>query len=289
MGHRSIAVLAFDGLDTLAQVRLDGNVILESDNMFVPHRVDVTNLVKSHGRHEIQIQLDSALLRAREIQNAHPEHKWICWNGESARLATRKAQYHWGWDWGPKLMSAGIWKPIRLEIFTAKIDNLRADINLASDQESATIDVSATVATGDIEKVDFYVTITISLGIETADESSCQVSSEGHVSSRLYVRAPSMWMPAGYGSQNLYEVHMKLFSRHVELHSESLRVGMRRVELIQNPDKYGQSFYFRVNGLDIFCGGSCWIPADITLTNLSPGRYRAWIELMLAANQIMVR
>lgn len=89
------AVLAFDGLDTFATVTLNGHVILETDNMFIPERVEVTKLLAQSGANELSITFDSAFLRGWQRVDEHPEHKWSCWNGDVSRLAVRKAQYHW--------------------------------------------------------------------------------------------------------------------------------------------------------------------------------------------------
>lgn len=91
------AVLAFDGLDTFATVVLNGKTILETDNMFIPERVDVTDVLeKEEGKeNELVITFDSAYLRGWKLVEEHPDHKWGCWNGDSSRLAVRKTQYHW--------------------------------------------------------------------------------------------------------------------------------------------------------------------------------------------------
>lgn len=89
--------LVFQGLDTFARVKLNGIVIHESNNMFIPCRIDVTERYR-RGRDErniLEIAFDSATRRAREIKDAHPEHRWVGYNGDMARLAVRKAQYHW--------------------------------------------------------------------------------------------------------------------------------------------------------------------------------------------------
>ena len=101
--------------------------------MFLPHRVDITTAVESAKatEFELEIEFESARLKARDIEKQHPKHKWICFNGDTARLAVRKAQCHWGWDWGPVLMCAGIWQPIRLEIYTAMIVDLMTDIKFS--------------------------------------------------------------------------------------------------------------------------------------------------------------
>lgn len=91
-------MLALDGLDTYATVRIDGKEVLKSDNMWVIHRVDVTDLLSESGDHILEIEFGSALLEARKVQAAHPEHTWVGFNGEMSRLASRKAQYHWSVD-----------------------------------------------------------------------------------------------------------------------------------------------------------------------------------------------
>ena len=89
------AVLGFEGLDTFATVLLNGEKILETDNMFTPERVNVTKTLKSNGENELVITFDSAYLRGWELVEKYPDHKWGCWNGDNSRLAVRKAQYHW--------------------------------------------------------------------------------------------------------------------------------------------------------------------------------------------------
>lgn len=90
-----VHVLAFDGLDTFATVRLNGEVVLESDNMFVPHRVPVTEKLDKGADNVLEIEFKSARLEAIKIKDAHPEHTWVGFNGDMSRLAVRKAQYHW--------------------------------------------------------------------------------------------------------------------------------------------------------------------------------------------------
>ena len=87
-------ILAFDGLDTFATVKLDGEKILESDNMFIYHRVDVTDKLKTGKGSVLEIDFKPALAEAQKVKDAHPEHKWVGFNGDMARLAVRKAQYH---------------------------------------------------------------------------------------------------------------------------------------------------------------------------------------------------
>jgi beta-mannosidase len=250
----SKVVLVFEGLDTFADVRLNGETILHSDNMFLPQRVDITDLIKEEKQYVLDIYFDSALLRAREIEKQHPEHKFVCFNGETARLTVRKAQYHWGWDWGPVLMCAGIWKPIRLEVYSARILDVRTDVNFSVDYKSATVHVST--ETESVGKHKLHIRVTISLDGRPVGETTGMVGRDGRAAADLTIKNPSLWMPSGYGSQSLYQVDVALSSTDEVLDEDSRRIGLRKVELIQEPDSHGKSFYFRINGVDIFCGGS---------------------------------
>jgi beta-mannosidase len=91
----ALATLVFDGLDTYATVKLNGETILESDNMFIPHRVNIIKQLRLGQQNTLEIDFDSAFQRATAIKDAHPEHEWVGFNGDMARLAARKAQYHW--------------------------------------------------------------------------------------------------------------------------------------------------------------------------------------------------
>lgn len=283
----STVVLAFDGLDTFAHVRLNGKIILESENMFLPQRVDITHAVESQIEHELEIEFDPALLKAREIEKQHPEHKFICFNGDTARLCVRKAQCHWGWDWGPVLMCAGIWRPVRIEVYTARISDLRTNLNFSQKYETVNVEVITTVEGH--HKLPLQAKFCISLDGKTLSTQHAAISSEGTANITFELEKPSLWMPNGYGKQTLYDVTVTLLADGEVLHSDCRRIGMREVKLVQEPDSHGKSFYFRINGVDIFCGGSCWIPADSILTNIPPEKLRSWIELMVPANQKMIR
>lgn len=282
-----MAVLAFDGLDTFAHVRLNDKTILQSDNMFLPHRVDVTHVLNRSESNTLEVEIEPALLKAREIKAQHPEHKFVCFNGDSSRLAVRKAQYHWGWDWGPFLMCAGIWRPVRLEIYSARIADIRIDTQLAADYQSATLHIAVDVERPENQELTTHVSVLS--GNDVVATSAVAVSAQNHATLDAHLKTPKLWMPAGYGEQVMYTIQLSVRGNGIEIHKEQRRIGIRNIELIQRPDSHGKSFFFRVNGVDIFCGGSCWIPTDSFLTNVTRDKYRAWIELMVPANQKMIR
>ncbi|KAB5549707.1 family 2 glycosyl hydrolase [Coniochaeta sp. 2T2.1] len=278
----SKAVLAFDGLDTFATVVLNGKTILETDNMFTPERVDVTSVVKEEN--ELVITFDSAYLRGWKLVEQHPNHKWGCWNGDSSRLAVRKAQYHWGWDWGPALLTCGPWRPVNLEIYDSRISDLYFDIKVDKSLKSADVVAHASVE-GTGGKVRFDITLDgKSVATETVDSSAdTQVS--------FHISSPQLWYPIRYGKQPLYQVTATLLDGENIIDSVSKKIGLRRAELVQRPlkDQPGTSFFFEVNNIPLYCGGSDWIPADNFIPRITPQRYHDWVKLVADGNQFMIR
>lgn len=278
-------VLAFDGLDTFAKVKLNGTEILSSDNMWIAHRVDVTKHFMKSPSNLLEIEFDSALLRAREIEKQHPEHVWTGFNGETARLAVRKAQYHWGWDWGPILNTCGPWMPIRLEIYERRVADLWTDVELADDLKSASVQVHTQLEGKHINRV----RVKIVFNGKTVAAETVEAGDDGIAHTTFKVQSPELWYPHGYGAQPRYEITAAIIDGKSELHSVTKKIGLRRAELIQQPDKHGKSFYFRINNIDVFCGGSDWIPADSFTPRITEARYRRWLELMVDGNQNMIR
>ncbi|RYP29610.1 hypothetical protein DL767_006662 [Monosporascus sp. MG133] len=276
------AVLAFDGLDTFATVVLNGKTILETENMFIPERVDVTEVLRKDGDNELVITFDSAHLRGWKLVEKYPDHKWGVWNGDISRLAVRKSQYHWGWDWGPTLMTCGPWRPINLEVYESRITDLWADIDVAKSLESATVTVHAPTE-GAASKVRFD----ISLG---GSSVSSEVVDAGS-SATFTVSNPELWYPTRYGKQPLYTIKATLEDDGKEVDTKSKKVGLRRAELIQRPlkDQPGTSFFFEVNNIPIFCGGSDWIPADNFIPRITKEKYYDWVKLVADGNQFMIR
>ncbi|KAK3341810.1 glycoside hydrolase family 2 protein [Lasiosphaeria hispida] len=282
----SKAILAFDGLDTFATVVLNGTTILETDNMFVPARIDVTSVLKEEN--ELTISFDSAYLRGWKLVEKYPDHKWGVWNGDNSRLAVRKAQYHWGWDWGPALNTCGPWRPINLEIFDARLADLGFDSVV--DKSLGFADVKATAEVEYVEGAADTVRFDISLeGEQVASETVAITSSA--VTTSFHIDSPSLWYPVRYGKQPLYQVTVTLLREGEVIDEVTKKIGLRRAELVQRPlkDQPGTSFFFEVNNIPLYCGGSDWIPADNFIPRISRQKYFDWVKLVADGNQFMIR
>ena len=279
------AVLIFEGLDTFAEVRLDDKIILESDNMFLSHEVDITSFATSKGPLRLEIEFDSALLRGRELEKLHPEHRFLAHNGETGRLAVRKAQYHWGWDWGPILMTAGPWRPIHLDIFAARVVDHWLESTVSNDLKSVEV---VAFARSDCPP-GCAVNFSLALDGEVIHSQEAVIGQKGHSEAKFEIQHPALWYPRGYGAQSRYKLCTSIHYNGQILDSHTKCTSFRKVELMQEKDDIGESFFFRINSIDVFCGGSCWIPADSLLPNIAEQRYREWLQLMVDANQVMVR
>ncbi|OAL54732.1 glycoside hydrolase [Pyrenochaeta sp. DS3sAY3a] len=284
--------LKFDGLDTFASVYLNGQLILQTENMFVAHEVNVTNKLSSQNVLEIVFQ--SARNKGRDLVTQHQEHRFIVHQTEISRGPVRKAQYQWGWDWGPILLSCGPWKPISLVTYTCRLPELVVKYELQADLKSALVTVTA-MCEGPIAAVVFAVSNNSTKEV-LATSATLGGPSNGAVIAEASFKMENieLWWPRGHGPQALYTIEATAYAEkgtadQVPMHSLSQSFGLREVELVQEPDEHGTSFYLRINHVDIFCGGSCWIPADSFLTRLTPEKYRSWVKLAADGNQVMLR
>lgn len=195
------------------------------------------------------------------------------------------ADLYSGWDWGPILTTCGPWKDVRLESYQARIEDLRTEYEVEGNLSQVRGKITATVDGKAGDKVNFSA----SLDGKEVFKGSAGLNDKREAQVEFQVNDPKLWYPHGYGEQPLYTVTATLVQEDEELNSISQRTGFRKTELVQNPDKVGKTFYFRVNGVDVFCGGSDWIPADSFTPRISEDRYRKWLQVMVDGYQVMIR
>ncbi|GEM47876.1 beta-mannosidase [Deinococcus cellulosilyticus] len=276
--------LHFEGLDTLCTVWLNGQQILVSDNMFVPRTINVKSCLQE-GLNTLQLVFESPLEKGRELEAQHGRRP--VWNGDHSRVYVRKAQYHYGWDWGPVLLTAGPWKPIRLRAFTARIDDVYAPVEVTPDLHSALVPVQVQLA-GTLTDQILHITLLGPDG-QVVQQQQVQASESSQV--LFQVDAPELWFPNGYGKQPLYTLQVRLQAGNEVLDQKQLRLGMRRLRVVQEAvlGESGRSFYFEVNNQPIFSGGANWIPDDLILNRISDEQYRRRLTQAKDANMNMIR
>jgi beta-mannosidase len=278
-----LTYLRFNGLDTIAEISLNGELLGSTDNMFIAHEFPVADRLRigpgSAGENTLQITFRSALKTGLARQSAWNDagndtlegH----WNSWSSRSFIRKAQYTYGWDWGPVLISCGIWQSVELvQVPVARIVDYRYMPDFAADG-SATVHIEATVERASSCAAS-PLTFVVALG-ESAkpvrDDVMSPLTAEAvvpaddklvKVECDIVVPNAKRWWPNGSGKPNLYDLRMSVESAGDLADVRGAKIGLRQVELIREPDAdgKGEGFLFRVNGQDTFVKGANWIPDD---------------------------
>ncbi|HSG09829.1 MAG TPA: glycoside hydrolase family 2 protein [Longimicrobiales bacterium] len=282
--------LVFDGLDTYASVTLNGTPVLEADNMFRTWRVDAGGALQA-GSNTLEIRFDPAVERGARRAEAHP---WPIPHQEpdvsATRAFTRKAAYQYGWDWGPRYVTAGIWRPVRLEAWSgARItDAYVTDVEAGPDTLEAVLVVELDVADPG------PVRLGIRSGNDAFDVSleEVDITAPGRttVATRLAFPGGELWWPRGSGGgrPHLYDVDIDVV-RERRWDRLATRVGLRTVALDTTPDAGGSAFRFVVNGAPVFARGANVIPLDHFTPRADSATYARLLDDAVAANMNMVR
>ena len=272
--------LVFDGLDTLAKVILNGVELGHSDNMFRQYRWEVKKLLKKEAN-ELVIYFSSPVQYVRERQNVNPLPGVTQAIDGGPHL--RKAPCQWGWDWGPQLPPIGIWKDLRLEGYSqARFE----DVYLRQSHQSKTATISAEL------KVDQWGQEQLTVQLQVISPNGKVLRAEASVQSgkvNVAVKNPQLWWPNGYGEQPLYQVSVMVCTGEKILDEKNFQMGLRTLELRRQPDEWGESFTFVVNGVPIFAKGSNWIPADSFPTRISDEHLDGLLRSAVASHQNMLR
>lgn len=251
------------GLDTLAEIRVNGRWLAKTDNMHRTYRLDVKDWLVE-GDNELHIRFDSAL---NHIRRRHAERRvWNQFHTLDGFSQLRKASYMFGWDWGPILPDAGIWRDIELEGYSVcRIADLRINQEHRQDQATVRAVVALERLTGNFH-LTLEATLTSPDGQTFADriEVSPKPGDPANSTLSFDISNPQLWWPNGYGEQPLYALQVKLLSNEQEslLDDKSLSIGLRTIRLRQEDDEWGRSFEFVVNGVPIFVKGANYIPED---------------------------
>lgn len=285
--QRQVVDLVFHGLDTVATVWLNGEKLGETDNMFVPHHFSVKPLLRE-GSNFLVVKFDSPTKVAEERQRQRSKLWSVFYD---ARPYLRKAQYSFGWDWGPRLPTVGIWRSVELWGYDfACIRNLWAFVKELSDDRS----VAKVRLEGELHAVaETEATVRFILQHGERQLVACVPTTlrrgDQTVWAELDVTNLRLWFPSGMGEQPLYDLRCRLEIGDAATDEKAIRIGLRQVELVREKDEEGESFIIRINGVPVFCKGANWIPADNFLPRVTKGRYRDLLQKAADANMNMLR
>ena len=286
--------LCFDGLDTYADVKINGVAVLKADNMFRRWRVPVKGLLKDSGN-EIEVYFRSPIKEGLALYDAYPVHYRVS-NDQSANggllgkqvsIFTRKAGYHYGWDWGPRLVTSGIWRDVRLEGWN---ESRISDVFYRQKSVSAKLaelEVEVEIeAAGSIPGAE----ITISAeGVRPVTVIKDLEAGANAVTVPLTIRKPRLWWSLGLGEQYLYSFKADLSARGHFIDERIDEVGLRSIKLIREDDADGRSFRFELNGVPVFMKGANYIPNDLFLPRFAAGGYEGVVGDAAAAGMNMLR
>ncbi len=281
----SFVYIEFDGLDTYAEVRLNGIYLLSADNMFRKWRSDI----KPHLRRGTNV-LEIRFRSPGSVEAKKSEALGYGLPG-GGRVFTRKAAYHYGWDFGPRFVTCGIWKPVRITGWSGIIlgDIGINIIALSEERAIVQFDVDADYETGAnliLIDEDSGKRCSNFAKYETHTKRTHDLTRETF---KLFIPEPRLWWPAGLGDQQLRRYTVEASLDGVVVDSASLSLALRTVELVTDRDEAGESFYIRVNGVPVFMKGANWIPLDVFLPRPGPDDYRKMLVAVKDANMNMLR
>lgn len=276
-------LLRFQGLDTYAEVFLNGNRILNAENMFRTWEVDVGTQLKSEN--ELKIYFHSPIKKGKKELEKFPYGLPAGNDAGKIKVApvVRKAAFHFGWDWGPRIVAMGIWRPIELishdraRITEFQIKNIKIGPNRYTGREEAFITAEISL------KADTEVLIKTWVG----DSWVMGAGKPGKNVVYYTIPDPELWWPNGLGQQKLYTLHCQLGDGDGCLMTK--KVGIRSAELINKKDSLGTSFYFKINKQPVFAKGANYIPQRHFTNSLTKLDYRKLLMEAAESGMNMIR
>nr|WP_035453389.1 glycoside hydrolase family 2 protein [Alicyclobacillus herbarius] len=269
------------GLDTLAEIEINGTPVARTDNMHRTYEFEIKSLLQV-GQNRIRVVFRSALNYILDKNADDP-----LWGPEDSVEGfphLRKGHYMFGWDWGPKIPDLGIWRDIYIRGYeTGRIEDVRIDQHHRAGQ--VTLDVHVDVEVWQDAALDLVVEVTAPDG---QVQSVRRVAGVGGLVT-VEIENPKLWWPNGYGEQPLYDVQVRLEQGGQTRDERNLRIGLRTIRLVRESDAWGESFLFEVNGLRIFACGANYIPEDNLLSRRSLEKTRRLLEDCVAANFNFIR
>ncbi|HEX7326417.1 MAG TPA: glycoside hydrolase family 2 protein [Rhodanobacteraceae bacterium] len=289
--------LVFNGLDTFADVYLNGHRILAADNMFRRWRVPVKKWLHT-GANTLQVDLYSPVERilpwllkqpyvlpgefASPFGDVPP--------GKLTATYVRKAAYQYGWDWGPRVVTEGIWHPVTLQSWnTLRVRNFsiaQRHVDAADARLAALLSIDSDVAGPARVELDWRAPD----GSMHRLERTLTLARGRHVMAVPFdIPHPERWWPVGYGKPNLYAFHVTVDVAGKQVAEAATETGLRSVVLRRRKDRWGKSFEFVVNGVPIFAKGASFVPMDVFPNRVTPARIDQMLESARDANMNMLR
>jgi len=285
----------FEGLDTYADVYLNDELILQTNNMFRQWEANIKPFAHE-GENQLRIYLHSPINKGLALLEAEG-HGYPASNDQSENggigdkkvsVFTRKAGYHYGWDWGPRFVTSGIWRPVLIKSWSdVRIKNTfiqQPVVNEKIAELKATISLDATKPLkGKLQLIDMLT------GKKLAQQEVDIQSGEQVLNLPFKIKNPKLWWSNGLGEAHLYHFKIELVVNNQILAGNAVTTGLRTIQLIREKDAKGESFAFQLNGVKVFAKGANYIPNDNFLPRVLPAQYEKVVADAVDANMNMLR
>lgn len=285
LNRRNIILICY-GLDTLADIKINGKSAGTADNQFRTWEFDI----KKHliaGENVITVHFASTSPYIRRKQKERYLYHWGTGQDRAAGgNRVRKSQCNYGWDWGPKCVTAGIWRPIEIIAFD---ESRISDVHIRQNHRKKNkVELTIEMAVQKSARAALSASIAVRRKGKAVVCKTVAVAGSG-AKAVITVENPELWWPNGMGQQPLYEVTISLMNGKSKIDGIAKTIGLRTLTLRTRDDKWGQSFEFAANGKPFFSKGANWIPADTFVNRVSPADYEDLISSAAQANMNMLR
>ena len=271
--------LIFKGLDTYAEVYLNDSLLFQSNNMFIPWNKEVKKLLKKENK--LTVHLHSPL--SDTVNSNMPAFVEKLPGYE--RIFTRKAAFHYGWDWAPRLIPSGIYRSVLLEAWDiARIENYHLQIK-EIDKKQAQVQLNLSINSNEKTKAKFE----FSINSQNYSHKLRLKKGIHKYSISFSIADPTLWWVHNLGDPHLYNLKGALVIKSKVTDSLKAKLGLRKIQLAQQKDKAGKTFYFKLNGKRVFMKGSNYVPQDVFLSRVDTCDYKKLIQQVLDANMNMIR
>ncbi|MBC7720817.1 MAG: glycoside hydrolase family 2 protein, partial [Pedobacter sp.] len=282
--------MVFEGLDTYADVFVNGTKIITADNMFLLWKADVKQWLKK-GNNTLQIIFYSPINKILPVYDSLPYKVPVSNNDQADKrlsVFTRKAGYHYGWDWGPRFVTSGIWRPVYLKGWNnTNIEDVFIK-QLKINQTTASLEAQLTVNSTNEGVKTLQILVDNSTKPLVTKEVLVQKGSS-QINVGFSLNDIKLWWPNGMGNQYLYQFKVVLLDKKDAVASKTVKRGLRTIELVNETTAKGKSFYFKVNGKPVFIKGANYIPQDNFLPRVTTERYEHVINTAVSSHMNMLR
>lgn len=272
--------LHLEGVDTISEIFVNGTSVLKTNNMHIPWEVDIKGQLHE-GENTILVYFTSPFAYLEEIKRKNQDMDLERHLFE-ARLQMRKAEYMFGWDWGPVLADMGLWKSVEIRGYDVGKIN---DFKIEQEHFEGKVKLKCVPDIEILQEEDMIIRISVF----NPEGEFLYKQDIGAEAAEFIIERPRLWWCRDYGEQPLYTVKCELIRNGEIKEYLEKRIGLRTLKLCQEKDKWGASFYFSINGVEVFARGADYIPEESMLGKINGEHTKQLLDSCIEANFNMIR